>query len=436
MVHGQAPTTDEHRFASRRLARPDMDDSVNGTIALSFWSEVDREPVPMMEFDEWVDADGDVCVDCVNKDLAGWIVTEVVGTASCSFCSRTGYTASVRELFEYMQNAICRDWSPESLSTQVPSSRDFQEFQPPRIQSGELLFELGDPLGHGSDLTEMFCRVFPEDWIHDDHWAGTRSENLEWSWARFSDQVKSKTRFLVLREDPELHTGGAETPPHKMLDQLGEIFERTELVRTLPGAEHILRGRKHPQSTTFATTSELGAPNAQHAGAQRMSPAGISFFYASMDAATCLAELRGRRGEVATVGEWRPERLLVVLDLADRPTTPGVFDSLYGDVRELALFTSWFVGQITKPILAHHRPEVDYIPSQVVAEYIRYTVTDDNGELIDGIRFPSVANPGGINLALFNGPDLHESSDPILKLVKTQKWKVDSAAVEWSPEVP
>lgn len=89
----------------------------------------------------------------------------------------------------------------------------------------------------------------------------------------------------------------------------------------------------------------------------------MSFFYGSSDAETCLADLGGLQGELAIAGRWVSTGPPMVLDLVELHETPGTFDSAYGDNRDLVLSVGWFVGQITKPVLAQHRPHVDYIPS-------------------------------------------------------------------------
>lgn len=383
---------------------------------------------------DWTGVDGDVCPNCVfDEGLRGWIVLEGAQYSTCSFCGKASHTASAEELFTYMLTVIERDWSPASESDQIPFSHEFRDdpaFRPTEYGTAELLGLLDNPLGDDR-LHHMFCDALPEAWIHDDNWVGTARQNLEWSWERFAEQLKTRTRFLVLREPATSAAPSAETPPHKMLDHLAHVIEQTDLIRELAAGTLLFRGRKHRPGESFTPTADLGAPHPRYAEAQRMSPPGISFFYGSTDAETCLAELRGLQGELAIVGRWSSNRPLIILDLVELPETPSIFDLVYGDIRDLVLFTRWFVGQITKPVLAHDRPQVDYIPSQVVAEYIRFAMTRDDGTPIDGIRFPSVAHDRGVNFALFDGPELHEIHNPSLTLLDTQEYRVEDVTVRW-----
>lgn len=389
----------------------------------------------MTDSADWSDVEGDVCPSCVpDQGLSGWIALEGAQISTCSFCGRSTHTASVEDLFNYMLSVIEREWSPASESDQIPFSHEFRDdpdFQPEEYETTDLLGLLDEPLGDDGRLRDMFCEALPEAWIHDDNWVGTARQNLEWSWEGFAEQLKSRTRFLILREPAKAAAPSVETPPHKMLDHLAHVIDQTDLIRVLPSGTLLFRGRKHRPDEVFTTSADLGAPHARYAEAQRMSPPGISFFYGSTDAETCLAELRGLQGELAIVGRWSSNRPLTILDLVDLPATPSIFDWIYGDIHDLVLFARWFVGQITKPVLAHDRPQVDYIPSQVVAEFIRFAMTSDDGASIDGIRFPSVAQRGGINLALFDGPALHEDDDPTLTLLDTLDYRAEDVSVRW-----
>jgi hypothetical protein len=376
---------------------------------------------------------GDVCVECVpDGGLTGWMVLENPSSSVCDFCGNVGVTSPVVDLFEYMLETISRDWAASGESDQVPFSHEFRDdpmFQPDEFETEQLLTKLGEPLGDGP-LRDSFCQALPTAWSHNDTWTGTRRQNLEWGWQDFSATLKNEKRYTTVRA-PRIETSwGSDTPPHKMLDHLANVIEQTGLVRPLQ-ERNLFRARKHGPGQPLASQEHLGAPAPQYAEAQRMSPAGISFFYGSADVETCLAEIRGLSGELATVGRWRIKTPLVVLDLMDLPEVPSVFDSLYGDIRDLVGFIQWFVGEITRPVLAHDRPSVDYVPSQAVAEFIRFELEGTDQAGIAGVRFPSVARTGGVNVALFDGPALHDGGTPVLTLEETSEFRADQVRVSW-----
>lgn len=69
--------------------------------------------------------------------------------------------------------------------------------------------------------------------------------------------------------------------------------------------------------------------------------------------------------------------------------------------RTKALFLNEFVKSITKPIEKDGREHIDYVPSQVVCEFLAQAFLLDDGSTLDGIIYPSAANPGGTNLLVF-----------------------------------
>lgn len=386
----------------------------------------------------WRAVEGNVCSCCVADDgLSRWIALEGTQQLQCSFCDKVTNTSRVEALFEYMLSVIKREWSPAGESDQIPFSHEFRndrDFQPTEYAAAGLLGLFDEPLGDDGRLRDMFCEALSEPWIHNDTWVGNAHQNLEWSWENFAEQLKSRTRFLILGEPASTAAPSAETPPHEMLNHLAQVFKRLRLIRELPLGTVLFRGRKHRPGEVFTTTADLGAPHESDAEAQRMSPPGISFFYGSTDTETCLAELRGLQGELAIVGRWRSNRRLIILDLANLPETPSFFDPIDGDIHHLVLFARSFVGQITKPVLAHDRPQVDYIPSQVVAEFIRFRMATDDEPPIDGIRFPSVARTGGTNVAMFDGPALHEDDHPALTPLDALEYQADTVTVLWQEQ--
>jgi hypothetical protein len=131
-----------------------------------------------------------------------------------------------------------------------------------------------------------------------------------------------------------------------------------------------------------------------------MSPAGVSMFYATLDETTALAETYVRHdGEPAqaTIATFRLTQDLTVLDLTDRPSTPSIFDgdeaSLY---RGANGFLHEFADDLTKLIVKDGRERIEYVPSQVVTEYVRYRLEHEIGKPVPGILYRSARHEGGI----------------------------------------
>jgi hypothetical protein len=188
------------------------------------------------------------------------------------------------------------------------------------------------------------------------------------------------------------------------------VFERVEggpatalLLRLPPQPIAILRGwaclgsvvfraRSQPAGTVHGTAGSLGPPPLAHAiQTNRMSPAGVVMTYAAEDSETALAETARKPGMFA-VGKFVIDRDLLILDLTRLPEAPSEFaelpDSLEYDPRPRLNFLHAISREISRPIAGDNHVHVEYVPTQVVTEYVR-TVFRVDGRKADGIRYAS-----------------------------------------------
>jgi hypothetical protein len=107
----------------------------------------------------------------------------------------------------------------------------------------------------------------------------------------------------------------------------------------------------------------------------RMSPPGVVMTYVAEDEATALAETvptdesAGRQRYA--VGTFATTKDILVLDLSAVPDVPSLFDLGAAPKRSAIRFLHHFVAELAKPIARSDRAHVDYIPTQVLTEYLR-----------------------------------------------------------------
>jgi hypothetical protein len=70
-----------------------------------------------------------------------------------------------------------------------------------------------------------------------------------------------------------------------------------------------------------------------------------------------------------------------------------------GSDYDWALFMSRFLRDFSSPIERDDRIHIDYVPTQVITEYLRDTKL--NGRQVDGIKYRSARSKGGICYVLF-----------------------------------
>jgi RES domain len=168
-----------------------------------------------------------------------------------------------------------------------------------------------------------------------------------------------------------------------------------------------------------------------------MSPPGVVMTYAAEDRDTALAETANEPGTFA-VGEFVNDRDLLILDLTRLPESPSVFaelpDSMERDPRPQLNFLHRISLEISRPIARDDRMHIEYVPTQVVTEYVRIVVRI-NGRKVDGIRYTSSRGHAATAVVLFadqsnlileedERPDFYRADDRWLRLKEVDSIKV------------
>jgi hypothetical protein len=132
-----------------------------------------------------------------------------------------------------------------------------------------------------------------------------------------------------------------------------------------------------------------------------MSPAGIPMFYGASNVATAIAETARVGHDVASIGRFEPVRELWVVDLAQVPEIPSLFDEQRRGMRASLRFLHGFVRDLTRPVSRNGAEHIDYVPTQIVTEYLRYLFRFDENESVDGLVFTSSRDSSGECFVLF-----------------------------------
>ena len=133
----------------------------------------------------------------------------------------------------------------------------------------------------------------------------------------------------------------------------------------------------------------------------------------------------------------RFERLkpITVLDLTGIPPIPSLFESISDSAevvpRRALTFLHHIAKEMSRPIERDDRVHVNYVPTQVVTEFIRDQLTWGDTR-IEGIRYQSSVHPGHVSYVLFaNEAHVESTTDkpvgynPWLRLVEVNHTVVD-----------
>lgn len=368
---------------------------------------------------------GFVCAECISDTGIEDFIRENAVEEHCSYCSNSSnvpIAADLDDVVEYMYNCLQREF--DDAANQLPYESAEGGYIGRHWDTYDLLFdhlELDLPSDYDGDLAVDLCRG-----IGDQAWCEARGINagdrIQFSWESFSHMVKNHRRYFFLGSEQDWDSG--ETyKPQEMLTALFDNAQYVDLLRELPSGAQLFRARWEDPKAKLETAQELGPPPPDKAmQSNRMSPPGIVMFYACDDKETALLETAIAPGRFA-VGEFRTLRNLRILDLSAIPPIPSIFESISDAVefqpRDVTTFLHYVARQMSKPIERDGKAHIEYIPTQIVTEYIRSHLTWD-GTRVDGVRYRSSVNPGHVSYVLFATQENLRSTDATLSL--SDRW--------------
>lgn len=247
-------------------------------------------------------------------------------------------------------------------------------------------------------------------WCQKDFYELEPHQALSIGWQEFAKVVKHESRYVFFRsEDTRAEwRGREEIPPSDFLDTLGSVISHCRLYRTLTAGAIVCRLRVHALGEKHTKACELGPPPPEVARfANRMSAAGITAFYGAFDKDTAIAETTSLEKEAkgATLGHFKLLKDLHVVDFTALPPIPSVFEAGSRSRRNGILFLRGFLDDFTAPIQKDGREHIEYVPTQVVAEYLRFVHRGHKKRRIDGILYRSARHTGANACVIFIGPE-------------------------------
>ena len=333
-----------------------------------------------------------------DKYLNGYI-KKYGETGVCSYCGHKEMVIDMSDLADHIGMTISiffNDVDSECLPL-ASSYFDDEEEQIPGIKragcfvvpenaeiyedTSEMMEDLGlhtDCYSLNNDIDHLF-----EDnmWIKKNPFELWWNEEMELQWKRFAEMVKHSRRFTFLAM-PKVN--GSEN----ILEELNGVILHTDgVLHQIPIGTILYRTRSLDKAldNSFGFKDITSAPNAS-AGQCRMSPAGVSMFYGAFDKETAISEsIKSADEKVLVIGEFKTIRELTVVDLTALPTDV----SIWMDKWEGIAFLKSFHKDITQPLLKEAKEAIEYVPSQIFTEYLRWMFTDKQGRNVDGLVYKS-----------------------------------------------
>ena len=361
----------------------------------------------MMEQQErgWTGLEGFVCAGCLSDPYLKRVCEDSEANL-CTYCGDHRGCIAGDALMEIIADGIRHDWTDPDTAG-VPYEGREGGYQFPLHTTWELFDEIGWPFENDQLAEDVVNAFINEEWF----WLYTimdnPAENLADGWNRFKEYVKNDSRFLFLvpRPDPEIGSSYTDVAPHEMLEKLGTTIEDAGAIIRIEAGTQYFRARPHAKGGAPASATDLGtAPAAKYSN--RMSPVGIPMFYGSVERNTALVETANAVGtdseyEYLTSGAFVAAQDLHIVDLASGIEVPSLFDPGNRYKYWPAQFIDHFAEDLAESVTNDELERLEYVPTQIVTEYVRHFITGGDGEPIDGILYRSSQVPGGRSIVLF-----------------------------------
>lgn len=347
-----------------------------------------------------------LCIDHITDRVLRRHLEQAVTERACSFCARQGY-----EPFAVPMDNVAQEvyqvitWLYKEYE---PNTYPYDDFDCD-LDTSEVVADSADGAFEDSvsyEVQEALIKAIatPESWAS----RGLQSQ-FEYNWSQFERTVKHESRFVFVASQHRPNSN-REAPGRlaQFLDGLlGYADKRAGMLVQLSGRTRLYRARMTDSPVELRRqaleepSSELGPAPFDKADSGRMNAQGVSLFYGAFTLNTAVAEVAlHSRYDNAIAGVFETHRPLTILDLTRKPSLPSPFDHAHRDRFMFVRFVDNFVSNITAPVILDGRERIDYVPTQVVTEYLRWAPMRP----IDGIAFPSRADPDGKNVVLFFGP--------------------------------
>lgn len=227
---------------------------------------------------------------------------------------------------------------------------------------------------------------------------GSEKDFLNDSWSHFKRIVKHKARFVF--HFSKIFSNFNLDDPISILDKVQNSIINFNLITELKENSTLYRCRQHKKEKEVKLAKHLASAPLNFSKANgRMNPAGISMFYSSKSKKLTVKEVvdfTDNSKPFYTTGIFRTKKTLKLVDLTKIPIAGSIFDSTANPDIDTISFLNGFIKDITKPI-DNEDTIIEYIPTQIVTEYIRF-----NPKLnVDGIIYPSSKESSLKNIVLF-----------------------------------
>ncbi|KAF5077220.1 RES domain protein [anaerobic digester metagenome] len=335
-----------------------------------------------------------ICFKCIGDNGLKNFIKANAKYNSCSYCNRKNNdndSITLEMFLKHVQQSLRREYViPENACIAHDGERwipepydisDVLDLEPIFSKHGEIEKDVISLLS-GNEYSVPAYNGF---------------EQYQDMWEKFVYFVKYKTRFMFFRDDFAIDQYD---DPRGILDAAGQLMH--QIIRPIPAGTQVTRIRILSESNRQMHACDLGTNTPERTkSTSRMSPAGIPLFYGADTLTTAVKEVaQSTKGGHCYAGIFETSRSSLMIDFTKQIKVPSIYDQKNSHKRASKRFLERFSSEMALPVNKDGDENIDYVPTQIVSEFIRLMLKH-NKKNIDGIIYNSSQHQGGICYALF-----------------------------------
>lgn len=356
-----------------------------------------------MESRGWSDVGTTVCSACLLDFALIRAVRAEGGVDACDYCHKVPVapdaTASIDVILDLIVDGFRYEY--EDPVEQVLYSSADGGYQLPFDDTWDLLGN-HEVTEDGNLLNDLAGAILQDAWVQRDPYAASPTDALRWGWDAFRNFVKHQRRYTFMVRDRSTVHGAGEITMDGIPAALADAVEIAGQVRVLPAGTRWWRVRVHKPGDVHRTARAIGSPPDAWAKDNRMTAKGMGAFYGASTPIGAQAEVAGYAGseDEGTIGAFDLLSDISVVDLTTTPWIPSLFDATDRHRRAPIAFMRDFITDVARIADPSDWQNLDYIPTQVIAEFFRYQLIGDAGP-VAGILWRSSKDASVENCVIF-----------------------------------
>lgn len=346
--------------------------------------------------------EGNVCGSCVCDQTLEAFINDHAHESQCTYCDSSltkPFAISLAELASRMAKDINQEYG--DLEEECWRDDEPDEDGEPVFHGGceisaiDLLRHVGFYPNNDQLQIDLATHFEGRRWTRRAPQTMSPSHRHKNAWKMFCHEVKHSRRytFWTSMDDGEDPDHPEHLPSGKMLHELTQVINEAGLIKSFPSGTRYWRAAAHKEGEHMPLPHRFASPPLDMARQpNRMSPSGISMFYGAVDFDTAAKEVIGagvKEKSHITAVQFESLRDFNILDLASSLNAVSYFAPEGLKWKHYSIFLKEFVKSVSRPIEPDREKHIEYVPTQILTEFVRYEVKAIDGSPVDGIAYPS-----------------------------------------------